>query len=760
MPLGLTVALVGVVAVITHTCWVYTQSAPFALFYLAILWAAIRGGAWAGALATVLSLLVVNYFFLAPLGSLALDAGGLLLSTILGLVAGCMVLLVHRLQRSEARARISEARLSGVIRSATDAIVTVDQRHRVVYFNAAAEALFGRTHEQAVGAAFEDFIPEGVTSLVQAGAVGGVCQSHGRGGQGQAMPLELSLSEMRMDGDTLFTVIIRDISERLAREAEIARLNRLYGALSHVNQALVRGGTRDELFKAVCDALVERGGFGLASVAWHDPQTRRLIPQAHSGKDSHHVLDIVVSTDAQAQGQGPSGRAFREGQPYFCNEFAADPATLPWREEAARLGIEASAALPIRLGGQPCGILSVYALEKNCFQDKEMALLQEVAVDVSFALDALAREDRRREAEDLAQREQHFSSAMIESMPGILYFYNDQGRFLRWNQNFVAASGYSPQEIAHMQPLDFFDGLEQTLLSEKIAQVYEDGESCVEASFRSKDGSTRPYFFTGKRLLFDGVSCLIGVGIDVSLQKQAQQELEAYAHRLQAVSRRLLEVQENERRMLARELHDSVGQELTALSLNLSIINSVLPVDVADKVRSRLDDSQTLLENTSQHLRNVMIELRPPGLDELGLLPALKDHAQRVAQRSGFALRIQGAEPQPRLPATTEIALFRIAQEALNNTVKHAQAPSISIDLHESQGQIRLVVADDGCGFAPLSSPSHGKGPYRMGMTTMRERAEAIGARLHIESGTGRGTRVIVELGRASPPGEPAELSI
>lgn len=749
-PLGLALALVGLAAVITHACWPYARSAPFAFFYLAILCAAIRGGAWAGALATALSLLIVNYFFLAPLGSFALDLAGLLTSAVLGVVGACMVLLVHRLQGIEVRARAGEARLSGVILSATDAIITVDQRHRVVYFNASAEALFGRTHEQALGAAFEYFIPAGVTALLQACAAGGVCQTPGRGEQGQTLSLELSLSEMRMDGDTLFTVIIRNISERLAHEAEIERLNRLYGALSHVNQALVRANSRDQLFHAVCDALVERGGFCLAWMAWHDPQTRQLIPQSHAGKDGEYVLGIVVSTDEQTDGLGPSGRAFKEGRPYCCNDFGADPATLPWREKAARLGIQSSAALPIRLGGQPCGTLNVYALEKGFFKDKEMALLQEVAADVSFALDALAREGHRREAEALAQREQHFSNAMIESMPGILYFYNDQGRFLRWNRNFTTASGYSAQEIAHMQPLDFFASAERPLLAEKIAQVYEDGESCVEALFLSKDGSTRPYFFTGKRVMFDGMPCLIGVGIDVTVQKQAQLELEAYARRLQAVSRQLLEVQENERRMLARELHDSVGQELTALSLNLSIINSVLPGDVADKVRSRLDDSQTLLENTSQHLRSVMIELRPPGLDELGLLPALRDHAQRVAQRSGFVLRIQGAEPQPRLPATTEIALFRIAQEALNNTVKHAQASSISIDLHESQGLVSLVVADDGAGFVPPTSP--GTGPHRMGMTTMRERAEAIGARLRIGSGAGCGTEVTVELLRASLP--------
>lgn len=358
---------------------------------------------------------------------------------------------------------------------------------------------------------------------------------------------------------------------------------------------------------------------------------------------------------------------------------------------------------------------------------------------------ASSHETRRLEAEAAAQREQTFSNAMIDAMPGIVYFYDEQGRFLRWNQNFARVSGYDAAEIATMHPLDFFAGPDKPRLAEKIAEVYEEGESSVEATFVSKDGRTTPYFFTGRRVMLDDVPCLIGVGMDITARRKAQQALEDYARRLQATSRRLLEVQETERRILARDLHDSVGQELTALSLNLSIIGSLLPAQLAPSIVSRLEDSQKLLEATTQHLRHVMIELRPPGLDELGLLAALKDHAQRVAARSGLGLRLQGREPRPRFPDTIEIALFRIAQEALNNAVKHAGATEIAIALVEDPGQVSLVVEDNGRGMActPASDDATAHG---MGMTTMRERAEAIGASLRVDSRTGQGTCITVKL--------------
>lgn len=124
-----------------------------------------------------------------------------------------------------------------------------------------------------------------------------------------------------------------------------------------------------------------------------------------------------------------------------------------------------------------------------------------------------------------ARNERQFNDTMIESMPGILYFYDGEGRFLRWNKNFERVSGYSSQEIAAMGPLDFFSESEKSLLGERIKEVFETGESSVEALFVSKNGHKTPYYFTGRKIVFDGKTCLVGVGVDISRRKLAEKKL-------------------------------------------------------------------------------------------------------------------------------------------------------------------------------------------------------------------------------------------
>ncbi len=129
-----------------------------------------------------------------------------------------------------------------------------------------------------------------------------------------------------------------------------------------------------------------------------------------------------------------------------------------------------------------------------------------------------------RKLELSAESERKFSDAVISSAPGILYVYDESGRFLRWNQHFETVSGYSGDEIERMHPLDFFAPQERALLQARIAQVFADGASSVEAGFVSKDGRSRPYLFTGRRVQLNGVSCLVGMGIDLSARSQAMAE--------------------------------------------------------------------------------------------------------------------------------------------------------------------------------------------------------------------------------------------
>jgi PAS domain S-box-containing protein len=316
---------------------------------------------------------------------------------------------------------------------------------------------------------------------------------------------------------------------------ELARMTRLYAALSHVNQAIARTSTRKELLLGVCRVLVERGGFHMAWIGWYDPDTRQLAPAAVWGDEKGDIHSINVYADDRPEGRGPSGMAFRAGLPHICNDVQKNQSMWPWRSELVRRGFQASAAFPIRLKRELCGTLTVYSDEPRFFRDKEIALLEETANDVSLALDNLAEKEVRQQVEQAAESERLFSATMIESMPGIIYFYDDQGRFLRWNRNFETVSGYSGEEIARMHPLDFFAKAQHALLKQRIAEVFEKGESSVEAPFVTKNGQVMPYFFTGRRVIYNDKPCLVGMGIDISERKGVEQALRQSEGKLRAL---------------------------------------------------------------------------------------------------------------------------------------------------------------------------------------------------------------------------------
>jgi NO-binding membrane sensor protein with MHYT domain/two-component sensor histidine kinase len=206
---------------------------------------------------------------------------------------------------------------------------------------------------------------------------------------------------------------------------------------------------------------------------------------------------------------------------------------------------------------------------------------------------------------------------------------------------------------------------------------------------------------------------------------------------LQELSRRLVDLQESERRELARELHDRIGQNLTALAINLDLLQ-MQPASRTDPViRERLEDSGHVLQSTFATIENVLADLRPPLLEESGLVPALSLYSSRFAARTSIAVAVQGDE-NLRLPPRVELAFFRVAQEALNNTARHARAAHVLIDLHDVEGNVALVIADDGVGFDP---PAAGRG---LGLATMRERSQAVGAFFEIDAQPGSGTVITV----------------
>jgi two-component system sensor histidine kinase UhpB len=153
------------------------------------------------------------------------------------------------------------------------------------------------------------------------------------------------------------------------------------------------------------------------------------------------------------------------------------------------------------------------------------------------------------------------------------------------------------------------------------------------------------------------------------------------------------------------------------------------------------------VEQTTERIRNLMTDLKPPVLDDYGLVTALRWYAAQFSSRASIRIDIKGEEPDPRLSPRVENALFRISQEALTNVAKHAQATRVTVIVEVEKKKVSLVITDNGIGFKYKRLNQRGKA-LGWGLLTMRERAEAIGSRFHIESRPGQGTRVIVEVAR------------
>jgi signal transduction histidine kinase len=227
--------------------------------------------------------------------------------------------------------------------------------------------------------------------------------------------------------------------------------------------------------------------------------------------------------------------------------------------------------------------------------------------------------------------------------------------------------------------------------------------------------------------------------------RESEAGLRASTEQLQAMSRRLVDVQESERRQFARELHDRVGQNLTALSINLDILKTQLPASGNEAFHSRLNDAAGLLEATAGTIENVMSELRPPMLDDYGLLPALQWYANEFSSRTGIQVDVEGDEQMRRLAQASEIALFRIAQEALNNVAKHAHAGHVRITLAHSDTRLVMTLADNGSGLEAAPAVGSRRRPG-LGMVTMRERTQAVGGQFEIGPAPSRGTQVVVRV--------------
>lgn len=328
--------------------------------------------------------------------------------------------------------------------------------------------------------------------------------------------------------------------------------------------------------------------------------------------------------------------------------------------------------------------------------------------------------------------------------------------FRNYRMEFVSPAiqellGYTPAEFLAQDHLELIHPADRAHIRQAMAHRIEskilDKETYIYRQ-RHKDDHYRwlETATTSKLIVGEDVITILNTR-DITARKAAEEEIAQQREQLRALSRRLAEVREAERQRLARELHDLVGQNLSALGISLNLIQVQMPPEVPNIARSRLQDAQRLVQQVTRRIRDVMAELRSPVLSDYGLGAALNLYGNQFTTRTGVQVDVQEQPPGIRRTENVENVLFRIAQEALTNVAKHARATQVTVVLKDDGATTRLIITDDGVGFNP-QIVTQDTTRQSWGIVSMAERAEAVGGHCRVESRLQQGTRVMVEVPR------------
>jgi signal transduction histidine kinase len=235
---------------------------------------------------------------------------------------------------------------------------------------------------------------------------------------------------------------------------------------------------------------------------------------------------------------------------------------------------------------------------------------------------------------------------------------------------------------------------------------------------------------------------------DVTERKRTEEKLSESYEQIRSLSEHLTSIREEERKYIAREIHDELGQYLTVLKMDVGVLQKKLP-NTDDAIQRKLKGLSENIDKVVHFVRRIASELRPTILDELGLGAAIAWHLEEFEKRSGIKAHFTEQEEELEFPEPVKTNLFRIVQESLTNVARHSKATDVKIDLARSNGHLTLTIADNGIGLA-LDTPIQKK---TMGILGMKERTAIIGGTYDIQSTPGKGTLITVTVPLNVKPG-------
>jgi len=343
---------------------------------------------------------------------------------------------------------------------------------------------------------------------------------------------------------------------------------------------------------------------------------------------------------------------------------------------------------------------------------------------------------------DRLEKQRALLDGLFEQAPEAVALLNVGHRVVRVNGEFSRVFGYTPQEVLDRGLADLIVPDELRDEFQKFTELVAHGQRVdAESIRRRKDGSRLPVSIVRVPVSVPGGQIAeYGIYHDVTERQRAEEDLQRSFEQLRALAARLQSVREEERTRVAREIHDELGQALTAIKLDLTALLRDLPSDQEPAVRHG-QSILKLLDETIQSVRRIATDLRPGVLDDLGLVAAVEWAAEEFQARTGIKCRVSLPESDIAMDPEHATALFRIFQETLTNVARHANATQVNIRLVQN-GDLSLEVRDDGKGIRE-GQLSAGQS---LGILGMRERALLLGGELTISGGPGKGTIVKVRI--------------
>jgi len=466
-----------------------------------------------------------------------------------------------------------------------------------------------------------------------------------------------------------------------------------------------------------------------------DEENQKLKLVAHEGVSD----EFARAVDGQKIGEGFYGEVAKTCQPMVVENASHDPRlTLP---EVKKMRIQVQLIVPMVLRDQIRGVLCVAMRRPRQFSLEDMELLTAIGAQIATAMEnARLYEKDRLAAQRLAMSERNYRQ-LFENANDAIWVHDLQGNITTANEAAGKLAGYSVEEMKKMnvrkllpdESLNLAGQIKHKLLEkEPVEQPY-------EQHLLRKDGTEATLKLTTSLVTENGKPTgFQHIARDVTEERRMQDGLRYYLSQI-------TKVQEEERKRIARELHDDTSQVLYALSRqadNFARNNAQLAPNTA----AFLKELRQKLNNTLEGIRRFTQELRPPMLDDLGLLAALRWQVNDLEKQPGIEADLTVSGIERRFSAEVELIIFRIVQEALRNVAKHAQASRVEVTIEFDEGKTKVSICDNGKGFDLGGSLADLPRAGKLGLAGMEERVRLLYGGMRIESEPSKGTSVMIEV--------------